>query len=55
VTDVELIEAAKNPLDPLVVKAYSRIQCFRTEDMKLPSYATGGFFAQPRAVEVPLA
>jgi hypothetical protein len=55
VTDVELIEAAKNPLDPLVVKAYSRIQCFRTEDMKIPSYATGGFFAQPRAVEVPLA
>jgi hypothetical protein len=56
VTDVELIEAAKNPLDPLVVKAYSRVQLFRTEDMKLPSYATGGFFAQPRAVvEVPLA
>lgn len=56
VTDVELIEAAKNPLDPLVVKAYSKIQRFRTEDMKLPSYAVGGFFAQPRAVvEVPLA
>lgn len=52
VTDIELIEAAKNPFDPLVVKAYSKLQIFRTADMVLPSYATGTFW--PASVVTPV-
>lgn len=52
VTDVELIEAAKNPFEPLIVRAYSKLQIFRTADMTLPSYATGSFWPIPEASPV---
>jgi hypothetical protein len=51
VTDDELIEAARKPYEPLVVRAYSKIQLIRAEDLRaLPSYATGSFF--PAAIDV---
>jgi hypothetical protein len=42
VTDAELLHAAANPHLPLVVRAYSRLQVFKTEALTcLPSYAAG--------------
>jgi hypothetical protein len=44
VTDEELITAARNPSEPLIVHAYARIQQFPTEQLyNLPNYAEGNF------------
>lgn len=55
VTDDELLAAAHNPHEPLIVHAYSKVQLFRTEQLNnLPNYAAGSFFpaAKPQNLEL---
>lgn len=51
----DLLVAAQNPGEDLVVRNYSKIQVFSHESICLPSYATGSFFARPRANGLELA
>jgi hypothetical protein len=53
--DADLLYAAQNPDEDLVVRSYSKIQMFSHESIVLPSYATGSFFARPRATGLELA
>jgi hypothetical protein len=55
VSDEELLAAAADPAGPMIVGRYGKTQVFRTADMKLPSYARGGFFAAPRSVTLELS
>lgn len=47
VTDDELLEAARDPSKPMVVHAYSKIQIFKSENLKLPNYASGSLTELP--------
>ena len=56
VTDDELLAAARNPLEPLIVHAYSRIQLFQTAQLRnLSNYAAGSFFPSVKSNNMELA
>ena len=55
VTDEDLLAAVKRPYEPMIVRNYAKIQVFSQESMVLPNYATGTFFARPRASDLELA
>jgi hypothetical protein len=55
VDDADLITAAANPGDDLIVRSYSKTQVFSHESICFPSYATGSLFARPRATGLELA
>ena len=55
VDDADLLTAAQNPGEDLVVRNYAKIQVFSHESISFPSYATGSFFARPRATGLELA
>jgi hypothetical protein len=55
VEDADLLAAAQKPDEDLFVRNYSKIQVFSHESIRLPSYATGSFFARPRATGLELA
>lgn len=46
VSDDDLLEAARKPYAPLVVRAYARPQVFEAAAVKLPSYAAGSLLPQ---------
>jgi hypothetical protein len=55
VEDADLLAAAQKPDEDLFVRNYSKIQVFSHESIRFPSYATGSFFARPRATGLELA
>jgi hypothetical protein len=55
VEDADLHAAAQKPDEDLFVRNYSKIQVFSHESIRLPSYASGTFFARPRATGLELA
>jgi hypothetical protein len=55
VEDADLHAAAQKPDEDLFVRNYSKIQVFSHESIRLPSYASGTFFARPRGTGLELA